>query len=218
MNVWHKKAPPDGDCEFNFYATILDANVNGGRGAGRHLRPVPARQKGLATYGADPNLWAKASWRTHPPYPSSPGQRQHHPDRTTGYRHSFANHAQTTANSMQFRCRIGRRHDGADNSTLDLTPTTPNPVPTTGTSFLMVQNEKYLINYRRVGNTVTIVKTKVSDGTTQTWAFTTPGSGPSGRGHRRLVRLRHLHRPLAQDRAGAGRAFLRGHLRWRPRR
>jgi hypothetical protein len=53
-------------------------------------------------------------------------------------------------------------------------------VPTNGLSFLMVQNQKYLINYRRVGNTVTAVKTKVSDGTTQTWAFTDARLGPSG--------------------------------------
>jgi hypothetical protein len=179
MNVWHKAAPPDGDCEFNFYATMLDANLTADAGPDGIFGLFRVRQKGLATYGADPNLWAKASWRVHPTY-ATPGSDFIVRDRTSGYRHSLANHANTTASSMQFRCRIADGgDDGVDNSP-DLVATTPNPVPTSGTSFLMVQGEKYLINYRRVGNTVTAVKTKVSDGTTQTWAFTDARLGPSG--------------------------------------
>jgi hypothetical protein len=110
MNVWHKKAPPDGDCEFNFYVTVLDALTTADatpEGIFGLFRP---RQKGLATYGADPNLWAKASWRTHPIY-DTPGSDRIIRDRTRGYRHSFANHADSTANSMQFRCRM---MDGGD--------------------------------------------------------------------------------------------------------
>jgi hypothetical protein len=179
MNVWHKTAPPDGDCEFNFYATILDANLTADAGADGIFGLFRVRQKGLAAYGANPNLWAKASWRVHPVY-TGPGSDFIVRDRTTGYRHSFANHANTTDPSMQFRCLICDGNDNGVDDAVRPTPTTPNPVPTTGTSFLMLQNQKYLLNYRRVGQVATCVKTKVSDGTTQTWAFDDARLGPSG--------------------------------------
>jgi hypothetical protein len=47
---------------------------------------------------------------------------------------------------------------------------------------VFVKDVKYKLEYTRTGTTCTCVKTKVSDGTTQTWTFVNATLGPTGAG------------------------------------
>jgi hypothetical protein len=208
--VWHKLAPPLGDVEFNFYATMVDNNPSPTTDGVFAL--FSPRARGLAAYGADPNGWAPASWRTHPNY-DTPGSDSIYRARTTGYRHSFMNTADTVQNSMQFRLRT---YNGVDDGGTQLVPTVPNPIPASGDSFLFAQGTRYLINVVRAGTVETGTKTDPAGGK-QVWTFDDRGARRRRQGRGRVVRVPGGARPAREDRAGAGGAVL-PELRWRRRR
>jgi hypothetical protein len=173
--VWHKLAPPLGDVEFNFLATMVDNNPSPTTDGVFAL--FSPRARGIAAYGADPNGWAPASWRTHPTY-DTPGSDSIYRARTTGYRRSFMNTADTVQNSMQFRLRT---YNGVDDGGTLLVPTVPNPIPASGDSFLFVQGTRYLINVVRAGTVETGTKTDPAGGK-QVWTFDDAALGDAGKG------------------------------------
>jgi hypothetical protein len=185
MNIWHKKHAAGRRLRLHL---LLHAARRQHLGAGRargHLRPVPRPAEGQRRLPRRPELLDQgavpARGAVHLPAPGSDLMVR---DRTSGYRHSFANHAQTPPNTMQFRIRPSDGgNDGVDNSNaLAFDPTVPNPVPNDGSSFVFVKDVKYKLVYTRTGTTCTCVKTKVSDGTTQTWTFVNATLGPTGAG------------------------------------
>jgi hypothetical protein len=173
--LWHKLAPPLGDVEFNFYATMVDNNPSLTTDGVFSL--FSPRARGIAAYGADPNGWAPDSWRTMTAYPT-PGSDNIYRSRMLGYRHSFMNSANTVPNSMQFRIRT---YNGVDDGGTQLTPTVPNPIPNSGDSFLFAQGTRYLINVVRAGTVETGTKTDPAGGT-QVWTFDDPALGDTGKG------------------------------------
>jgi hypothetical protein len=70
MNIWHKKRPPDGDCVFTFYFTLLDANTSAQAGPEGIFALFRVRQKGSDGFPADPNSWTPAQYRPVAPYPT----------------------------------------------------------------------------------------------------------------------------------------------------
>ena len=220
--IWHKKAPPTGDVEFNFYATMVDNNPSPStEGVFGLFSP---RARGIAAHGADPNGWAPTSWRVSGKNPDgtlkypTPGSDNIYRSRMNGYRHSFINTGATVANSMQFRIRT---YNGVDDGGTQLEPTAPNPVPDTGDSFKFVQGRKYLINVKRIGTVETGTKTSTTDAAdVQVWTFDDPalGDAPAGKGVGGWCGFQAALGSACEDRAGAGRAVL-PELRWRrPRR
>jgi hypothetical protein len=176
LRMWLKTAPPNDAATFTFYYTRLD-NLTAADSDGV-FSLFTERYKGTAAYGADPNGWAKTSWRTHPSFIS--GSDLLYRERGLGYRHSFANRNQTPSATMQFRLRAYNAATDGGTQIFDTTGYTADNV-NGGSTFDFPLNVRCKVEVVRNGNRLVCKRTRMDTGVIQEWDFNDALIGTGGR-------------------------------------